>query len=79
MIDSFFKYAQKRQNEEAMALIAEEGLNVEETKRYITTSLRHEYATEHGTDLNATLPKMSRSILSSAPKRSRSLSVSPPL
>lgn len=59
VIDSFFKYAQKRQNEEAMALIAEEGLNVEEAKRYITTSLRHEYATEHGTDLNATLPKMS--------------------
>lgn len=59
IIDSFFLYAQKKQREEALALIAEEQLNEQEAKRYITTSLRHEYASEHGTELNSILPKMS--------------------
>nr|WP_208609976.1 hypothetical protein [Gilliamella mensalis] len=29
------------------------------TKRYITSSLKREYATENGTELNEILPKMS--------------------
>ena len=44
---------------EATELIAEEGLNEEEAKRYLTTSLKHEFASENGTELNALLPKMS--------------------
>lgn len=34
-------------------------LNEEAAKRYILTSLRKEYASENGTDLNEILPKMS--------------------
>ena len=59
IIDSFFYYAQRKQKEEALELIAEENLSVEEAKRYITSSLKREYASENGTELNALLPKMS--------------------
>ena len=59
VIDSFFAYAQSKQKAEALELIIEENLNVEEAKRYILTSLRREYASENGTELNALLPKMS--------------------
>ncbi|WP_341842326.1 type I restriction endonuclease subunit R [Chitinophaga caseinilytica] len=59
VIDSFFAFAQGRQKEEASELIAEESLNEEEAKRYIKTSLKREYASENGTELNALLPKMS--------------------
>lgn len=59
IIDAFFAYAQGKQKVEASELITEENLNVEEAKRYITTSLKREYATENGTELNAILPKMS--------------------
>lgn len=37
----------------------EENLNEEEAKRYIKTSLKREFASENGTELNAILPKMS--------------------
>lgn len=59
VIDSFFVYAQSKQKAEAIELIAEENLNEEAAKRYITTSLKREYASENGTELNALLPKMS--------------------
>lgn len=59
IIDSFFKYAQRKQKAEAANLITEENLNEEEAKRYILTSLKREYASENGTELNAILPKMS--------------------
>lgn len=59
VIAAFFTYAQKVQEEEAANLIAEEKLNVEAAKRYILSSLKREYASENGTDLNAILPKMS--------------------
>jgi len=59
VIDSFFAYAQSKQKTEASELIAEENLNKEEAKRYITASLKREYASENGTELNALLPKMS--------------------
>jgi type I restriction enzyme R subunit len=59
VIDSFFAYAQRKQKEEASELITEENLNEEEAKRYITASLKREYASENGTELNALLPKMS--------------------
>lgn len=59
VISAFFTYAQKKQEEEAASLIAEEKLNVEAAKRYIQSSLRHEYASENGTDLNSILPRMS--------------------
>lgn len=59
IIDSFFTYAQGKQKAEAAEIITEEKLNVEEARRYISTSLRREYASENGTELNALLPKMS--------------------
>jgi len=59
VIDSFFAYAQNKQQAEALALIAEENLNEAEAKRYITASLKRDYASENGTELNALLPKMS--------------------
>jgi type I restriction enzyme R subunit len=59
VIDSFFAFAQSKQKAEALELITEENLNIEQAKRYILTSLRREYASENGTELNALLPKMS--------------------
>ena len=59
VIDSFFQFAQAKQKAEALELITEENLNEEEAKRYITASLKREYASENGTELNALLPKMS--------------------
>ena len=59
VIDSFFAFAQSKQKTEASELIAEENLNEEEAKRYITASLKREFASENGTELNALLPKMS--------------------
>ena len=59
IIDAFFKFAQAELQREADELIKSEDLKVEEAKRYITTSLKREYASENGTELNSTLPKMS--------------------
>lgn len=59
IIDTFFNYAQRKQKAEASEIITDENLNEEEAKRYITTSLKREYASENGTELNALLPKMS--------------------
>ena len=59
VIDAFFTFAQAEQQREAEELIEAEALNQEEARRYIKASLKREYATENGTALNATLPKMS--------------------
>ena len=59
VIDEFFKFAQAEQLKEANELISDENLNEEAAKRYIVASLKREYASENGTELNAILPKMS--------------------
>jgi type I restriction enzyme R subunit len=59
IIDSFFGYAQEKQKSEATDLIVDENLNEAEAKRYILASLKREYASENGTELNSLLPKMS--------------------
>ena len=59
VIEAFFNYAQVEQKREAEALIAEENLNSDAARRYLSTSLRREYASEQGTALNELLPKMS--------------------
>ena len=59
IIDTFFKFAQAEQAREADELIRSEGLNEEAAKRYISASLKREFASENGTELNSTLPKMS--------------------
>ena len=59
VIEAFFAYAQAEQQREAELLINEEKLNAEQAKRYIATSLKREYASDAGTELNTILPKMS--------------------
>ncbi|MFG0611629.1 HsdR family type I site-specific deoxyribonuclease [Delftia sp. WSY_14] len=59
VIDAFFKFAQAEQQREAQELITTESLNAEAARRYISTSLKREFASENGTELNAVLPKMS--------------------
>lgn len=59
ILDAFYSFAQKEMKKEAFELIAEDNLNEEATKRYIAASLKREFASENGTDLNAILPKMS--------------------
>jgi type I restriction enzyme R subunit len=59
VIDAFFTFAQAEQQREAQELISDESLNAEAARRYITNSLKREFASENGTELNAILPKMS--------------------
>ena len=59
LIDAFFTFAQAEQQREVQELISDENLNEDAAKRYIMNSLKREYASENGTELNAVLPKMS--------------------
>jgi type I restriction enzyme, R subunit len=59
VIDAFFSFAQAEQQREAQELISTESLNVEAAKRYIAVSLKREFASDNGTELNTLLPKMS--------------------
>lgn len=59
ILDSFYEYAQRKQKEEVTELITDEALNEEAAKRYISNSLKREYASDNGTELNSILPKMS--------------------
>lgn len=59
VIGAFFIFAQAELQREAQELINAENLNTEAAKRYITTSLKREFASDNGTELNAVLPKMS--------------------
>ena len=59
VIEAFFSFAQLEQQREAEELINAESLNAEEARRYITTSLKREYASDAGTEFNTILPKMS--------------------
>ena len=59
VIEAFFSYAQAEQQREVEELISSESLNAEAAKRYIANSLKREYASDNGTELNAILPKMS--------------------
>ncbi|MCR9138145.1 MAG: type I restriction endonuclease subunit R [Alphaproteobacteria bacterium] len=59
VIEAFFAFAQAEQRREAEELIVDEKLNPDAAKRYIATSIKREYASENGTELNSILPKMS--------------------
>ena len=58
LLADFYHYAQECQRIELATLIAEEDLQEEAAKRYIQHSLLRGYASENGTDLHKTLPKM---------------------
>lgn len=59
VIGAFFTFAQKEQKREADALIEAESLDATAAKRYMLTSLKREFASDNGTELNSILPKMS--------------------
>jgi len=59
IIEAFFSFAQTEQQREAQDMIVAENLNEEAAKRYIMASLKREYASENGTELNEVLPKLS--------------------
>lgn len=59
IIEKFFAFAREEQRKEVEELIKTEGLNEKNAKRYIATSLKHEYASDNGNELNETLPRMS--------------------
>lgn len=59
VIEAFYAFARERQREEADRLIDAEKLNDEAARRYLRTSLRQEFASENGTDLNEALPRLS--------------------
>jgi len=59
VMDAFYKFAQVAQQREAQELIRAENLNAEAARRYLSTSLKREFASDHGTELHAILPKMS--------------------
>ena len=59
VIAAFFRFAQAEQRREAEELIDAENLHAEAAKRYISTSIKREFASDNGTELNAILPKMS--------------------
>ena len=59
VIEAFFTFAQAEQQREAQELISAENLNEDAAKRYIAASLKREFASDSGTELNTILPKMS--------------------
>lgn len=59
LIDAFFSFAQAERKREEQELISAENLNAEAAKRYIATSLKREFASDNGTELNNVIPKMS--------------------
>lgn len=59
VIEAFFAFAQEEQRHEFEELVAAENLNPEAAKRYVTNSIKREYASEHGNDLKDILPRMS--------------------
>lgn len=59
LIAAFYQFAQAEKTREADELIRTEELNEDAARRYIRASLKREYASDNGTELNETLPKMS--------------------
>lgn len=59
VIEAFYTFAQSEQRREAQELISDDELNEGAAKRYIATSLKREFASDNGTELNSILPKMS--------------------
>ena len=59
IIESFYQFAQEVQHREVEEIINSENLNVEAAKHYIRVSIKRGFASENGTELNDTLPKMS--------------------
>ena len=59
VIEAFFEFAQEEQRREFDELVEEESLNPKAARRYVANSIKREFASENGNDLNDILPKMS--------------------
>ena len=59
IIKAFFTFAQEKMKKEAKEIIQKENLKEKAAKRYIEISLKREYASDIGSELNEILPKMS--------------------
>lgn len=59
MMEAFYDFAQREQRREFDKLVEAENLNPEAARRYVANSVRREFASENGNDLNDILPKMS--------------------
>jgi type I restriction enzyme R subunit len=59
VIEAFFAFAQEEQRREFEELVAAESLNLEAAKRYVTNSIKREFASDNGNELKDILPKMS--------------------
>ena len=59
VMETFYAFARVEQKREAEELIADDKLNKAAAKRYLITSIKREFASDNGTELNSILPKMS--------------------
>jgi len=59
VIAAFFDFARIEQQREAQQLIDRESLQPEAARRYLKRSLKREFASDNGTELNAILPRIS--------------------
>jgi len=59
IMEAFYEFAQGEQRREFEELVQAENLNVEAARRYVANSVKREFASENGNDLNDILPKMS--------------------
>ena len=59
IMEAFYEFAQREQCREFHNFVEAENLNPEAARRYVTNSVRREFASENGNDLNDILPKMS--------------------
>ncbi len=59
IMEAFYEFAQREQRREFDELVEAESLNLEAARRYIANSVKREFASENGNDLNDILPKMS--------------------
>lgn len=59
VIQAFFSFARTARSREVDEIIEGEGLHDTPARRYISASIKREYASENGTELNSILPKMS--------------------
>lgn len=59
VMEAFYEFAQREQRREFEELVEAEKLNLEAARRYVANSVKREFASENGNDLNDILPKMS--------------------
>ncbi len=59
IMEAFYEFAQWEQRRAFDKLVEAENLNLEAARRYVASSVRREFASENGNDLNDILPKMS--------------------